>query len=85
MKKTFAILGAGMQGTAVAYDLAKFSDPEAIIMGDVSLDQAQQNADRVNKLVGKTICQAKQVDALDPESLHRFLEPVDVVVSCVPY
>jgi lysine 6-dehydrogenase len=85
MKKTFAILGAGMQGTAVAYDLAKFSDPEAIIMGDVSLEQAQLNANRVNTLVGKQICQAKAVDALDPDSLHKFLEPVDVVVSCVPY
>src|SRR3982751_3131107 len=85
MKKTFAILGAGMQGTAVAYDLAKFSDPESIIMGDVSLDQAQSNADRVNNLVGKKICTTKQVDALDPESLHKFLEPVDVVISCVPY
>lgn len=85
MKKTFAILGAGMQGTAAAYDLAKFSDPEVIIMGDVSLDQAQANADRVNSLVGRNICKAKQVDALDPESLHKFLEPADVVLSCVPY
>ena len=55
------------------------------LMGDVSLEQAQNNADRVNTLVGKKICQAKQVDALDPDSLHRFLEPVDVMISCVPY
>lgn len=85
MKKTFAILGAGMQGTAVAYDLAKFTDPETILMGDTSLQQAEQNAARVNSLVGRNICKAAQVDALDPESLHKFLEPVDVVVSCVPY
>ena len=85
MKKTFAILGAGMQGTAVAYDLAKFSDPEVIVMGDLDPDQSQTNADRVNALVGRKVCVAKQVNALDPESLHKFLEPVDVVVSCVPY
>ena len=85
MKKTFAILGAGMQGTAAAYDLAKFSDPEAILMGDLTIDQAQHNAERVNTLVGRNICQAKTVDALDPESLHKFLEPADVVLSCVPY
>ena len=85
MKKTFAILGAGMQGTAVAYDLAKFGDPEVIVMGDLDPDQSQTNADRVNALVGRKICVSKQVDALDPSSLHKFLEPVDVVVSCVPY
>lgn len=85
MKKTFAILGAGMQGTAVAYDLAKFYDPETIIMGDVDPDQSQTNADRVNTLVGRKVCQAKQANALDPDSLHKLLEPVDVVVSCVPY
>lgn len=85
MKKTFAILGAGMQGTAVAYDLAKFADPEAILMGDMDLEQAERNAARVNSLVQRNICRAHTADALDPESLLKFLEPVDVLVSCVPY
>lgn len=85
MKKTFAILGAGMQGTAVAYDLAKYADPEVILMGDMDLEQAEKNAARVNTLVGRAICKAHTADALDPESLHKFLEPVDVLISCVPY
>ncbi len=85
MKKNYAILGAGMQGTCAAYDLAKFADPESIVMGDQDLDHAQRNADRVNSLVGRNICTAKQVDALDPESLHRFLEGADMLLSCVPY
>jgi lysine 6-dehydrogenase len=85
MKKTFAILGAGMQGTAVAYDLAKYADPEVILMGDNDLEQAERNADRVNSLVERNVCRAHTADALDPELLHKFLEPVDVLVSCVPY
>jgi lysine 6-dehydrogenase len=85
MSKTFAILGSGMQGTAAAYDLAQHADPTEIRMGDVLLDQAQARADRVNSLTGKNLCKAFQVDALDPESLGRFLDPVDVVLSCVPY
>src|SRR5579862_3757045 len=85
MKKTFAILGAGMQGTAVAYDLAKFADPETILLGDMDIQQAERNAARVDTLVQRNICRAYTADALDPESLHRFLEPVDVLVSCVPY
>lgn len=85
MSKSFAILGSGMQGTAAAYDLARNADPSGIHMGDVSLEQAQRNADRVNQLVGRTICHAHQVDALDPEALGHFLEAIDVVLSCVPY
>jgi lysine 6-dehydrogenase len=85
MKKTFAILGAGMQGTAVAYDLAKHADPEMILMGDKDLEQAERNAARVNSLVHRNVCRAHTADALDPESLHKFLEPADVLISCVPY
>ncbi len=85
MSKTFAILGAGMQGTAAAYDLAKFAMPNKILMGDVSLEQARKNSDRVNQLVGDKICHPQQVDALDVASLSAFLSDVDVLVSCVPY
>lgn len=85
MKKTFAILGAGMQGTAAAYDLVKFADPERIKMGDRDQTQAQKNAHRVNSLTDTNLCEAFEVDALDPKSLATFLEDVDVVLSCVPY
>ncbi len=85
MSKTFAVLGAGMQGTAAAYDLAKYGSPSKILMGDVSLDQAKKSAWRVNDLVGSAICEPDQVNALDPESLAAFLQPVDVLLSCVPY
>jgi lysine 6-dehydrogenase len=85
MKKTFAILGSGMQGTAAAYDLARHADPEAIVMGDMSLEQAQQSAQRVNRLVGREICRAARVDALNAHDLALFLEPIDVLLSCVPY
>jgi len=85
MQNSFAILGSGMQGTAAAYDLAKFANPAKILVGDVDLEQATRCADRVNRLVGRDICAARQVDALNPESLSPFLEEVDMVLSCVPY
>ena len=85
MTKTFAVLGAGMQGTAAAYDLAKFAQPHKILMGDVDLDQANKSAWRVNDLVGAAICEPHQVSALDPAALSKFLEGVDVLLSCVPY
>ncbi|MEQ1823678.1 MAG: saccharopine dehydrogenase C-terminal domain-containing protein [Fimbriimonadaceae bacterium] len=85
MSKTYAVLGAGMQGTAAAYDLAKFGDAAKIKMGDVSLEQANKSAWRVNDLVGSAVCGPHQVNALDPANLGAFLADVDVLLSCVPY
>lgn len=85
MSKTFAVLGAGMQGTAAAYDLAKYAHPHRVKMGDVSLDQAKKSAWRVNDLVGTAVCEAHAVNALDPANLAEFLQDVDVLLSCVPY
>jgi lysine 6-dehydrogenase len=85
MKAKYVILGAGMQGTAAAYDLAKFADAESITLADMSLEQAQKSADRVNKLVGTNACQAAQVNAKDAASLSELLGPADVLLSCVPY
>ncbi|MEZ0326943.1 MAG: saccharopine dehydrogenase family protein [Fimbriimonas sp.] len=85
MNKTFAILGAGMQGTAAAYDLAKFADPASILLGDARLEQAEVSAARVNLLVGRPICTPCEVDALDEESLFHFLSQANVLLSCVPY
>lgn len=85
MSKVFAILGAGMQGTAAAYDLAKYGQPHKVLLGDVSLEQAQKSARRVNELVGSAICEPHQVDALNPASLGAFLNGVDALLSCVPY
>lgn len=85
MDKTFAVLGAGMQGTAAAYDLAKFANPKTILMGDVSMENAEKNSWRVNDLVGRKICEPAKVNALDKTDLAGFLKPADVVLSCVPY
>ncbi|MBX3113981.1 MAG: saccharopine dehydrogenase NADP-binding domain-containing protein [Fimbriimonadaceae bacterium] len=85
MQNTFAILGSGMQGTAAAYDIAKFADDPQVLMGDMSLEQATKSANRVNQLVGKEICIPRQVDAMNEESLSAFLHEADIVISCVPY
>lgn len=85
MQNTFAILGAGMQGTCAAYDIAKFSPSTEIHVADVNLEQAEKAANRVNTLVGKQVCIPHQVDVLNPNDLAEFLTTVDCVISCVPY
>ncbi len=85
MQNTFGILGSGMQGTAAAYDLAKFAGPARIFVGDVDTKQAHRCADRVNALAGDLICEPVAVDGLDPASLADFANKSDIVLSCVPY
>ncbi|HWP30213.1 MAG TPA: saccharopine dehydrogenase C-terminal domain-containing protein [Fimbriimonadales bacterium] len=85
MGKTYAILGSGMQGTCAAYDLALYGDADRILMGDIFYEQAEKASKRVNLLVSKGVCEPHRVNALDEDSLTKFLEPVDVVLSCVPY
>lgn len=85
MQNSFGILGSGMQGTAAAYDLAKFANPARIHIGDIDIKQAKKCADRVNSLIGDLVCDPVQVDALDAENLSGFLSSVDIVLSCVPY
>ena len=85
MQNTIAILGAGMQGTAAAYDLVKFANEPKVMLGDLNLDQAKAAADRVNKLTKTNLCEGFQVDVTDPDALAEFLNEADIVISCVPY
>ncbi len=85
MKKKYAVLGAGMQGTAAAYDLARFADPGKIVLADARIEQASNSAARVNGLVGSQVCEPHALNALDPDQLCELLSQTDVVLSCVPY
>ena len=85
MKKRFAVLGSGMQGTAAAYDLAKYADPSEVVLADANLEQAARSANRVNRLLGCQLCRPYQLNALDASELTSFLQPMDVLLSCVPY
>lgn len=85
MSFIYAVLGGGRQGTAAAYDMAKFGDASQVLIADVSLDAAQKSARRVNDLIGKKIAEAHQVDVGDHKRLKEFLGKVDSFLSAVPY
>jgi lysine 6-dehydrogenase len=82
---TYAVLGAGRQGTAAAYDMARFGDAARVKVADVDPEAAQRAAVRVNTLVGREIAHPFVVDAADPASVRTFLEDVDSFLSAVPY
>jgi lysine 6-dehydrogenase len=81
----YAVLGGGRQGTAAAYDMAKFGAATRVLIADVSLEAAQKAASRVNKLIGKETAEAHQVDVTDHDQLKTFLDGVDSFLSAVPY
>lgn len=81
----YAVLGSGMQGTACAYDMAKFGDATEVILADVDLEKAQKSADRVNALLGKEIIKAKKLNVTDEDALVSLLTGVNSFLSAVPY
>jgi len=89
----YAVLGAGRQGTAAAYDMALRGQAQSVVIGDYDRAIAQAAADRVNRLLTQTpglgaapvIVTAAQVDAKDQRSLVNFLQGVDSFLSAVPF
>ena len=74
-----------MQGTAAAYDLARFLPSAHVILADADLSRSQAAAHRVSTLVEGASIEARAVNALDAPELMQLLAEVDVLLSCVPY
>ncbi len=82
---TYAVLGAGRQGTAAAYDLGKFGDAQRIILADIDAETAENAAQRIKRLLGRDIAVGIQLDVSDKGALGHALQGVDVTLSAVPY
>jgi len=85
MDYTYAVVGAGRQGTAAAYDMAKFGNAKKVLIADIFLENAEKAANRVNDLLKTKIAEAKKVDVKDQFSLIKLLTGVDAFLSSVPY
>ena len=81
----YVILGSGRQGTAAAYDLARFGAAARIVMADARLDAARQGAARVNDLLGREVAEAAAVYASERASVQEVLRGAHVALSAVPY
>ena len=85
MPYTYAVLGSGRQGTAAAYDMARWGDACHVILADLDLEVARRVAERVNALLDASIAVPAQVDVTDLEAVERLLTGVDAFLSAVPY
>lgn len=81
----YAVLGAGRQGTACAYDMIKFGEADSVVLADLSFDVAQAAAARVNDLLSTHKARGIGLDVTDPGALSVALAGVDAFLSAVPY
>ncbi|UCG70045.1 MAG: saccharopine dehydrogenase NADP-binding domain-containing protein [Thermoplasmata archaeon] len=85
MGHKYAVLGAGRQGIAAAYDLAKFGDCEEVKLMDVDGEAAKKQSAHVNRLLSQDVVTAHQVDADNIKQLMSALDDISTVISAVPY
>lgn len=81
----YVILGAGKQGTAAAYDLALFGQPNRITIADFDLNKAIAATERVQRLTGFSNISPTCVDVTDPSALEQILKTADAALSAVPF
>jgi lysine 6-dehydrogenase len=81
----YAVLGAGRQGTACAYDMIRWGDAESVMLADQSPVAAEAAAKRVNGLLGTNKARALQLDVTDQAAVVAALMGIDSFLSAVPY
>ena len=81
----YAVLGAGRQGIAAAYDLAKFGNADQIILIDLDNVIAKSGAKFVNNLLKRKNVTPFKVDVTDSKQLISALNGVTCIISAVPY
>lgn len=81
----YAVVGAGKQGTAAAYDLARWNEAGRVLLIDANGEAARQAAERINRLLGRAAADAAEVDASDVQALTETLKLVDVFVCATPF
>ncbi len=76
-----AVVGAGLQGTAIVHDLLQQPDVERVIVND--LDRAR--AERLKEKDRSGRVEARALDAAAPGAARALAEEVDVLVSATYY
>src|ERR1700729_2971379 len=75
------VLGAGLMGRAVVYDLSGAREVKNIVVADFDRGRAQE----VARKFGRGISSAAFADVRDTPRLAKLLHGCDVVVNCTQY
>jgi lysine 6-dehydrogenase len=79
------VIGAGMMGSAAAYDMARCARVENITLADADTRRAKDTAARINKLVTGKKVRPTGIDASSPREAARKMRGHDGTLSAVPY
>lgn len=85
MSYAYAVVGAGRQGIAAAYDLVMLGDASRVLFVDANEDVAQSAAATINRLSARTIATAARADAHDTGRMRDVLQGTNAVVSAAHY
>jgi len=87
MPFSYVVLGAGRQGLALAYDLAKNCDAALVRVADLNSAQLGHAMTRLGALLPDTTCQFafKVCDVSKPAEVAQTIAGADVVLSAAPY
>lgn len=85
MHYKYAVLGAGRQGVASAYDLARFGEAKSVLLIDNDLRASRAAAGRINQLLKRKIARAIQADANNINQLKPILRGLNSFISALPF
>ncbi|MFZ2348861.1 MAG: FAD-dependent oxidoreductase [Candidatus Bipolaricaulis anaerobius] len=81
----YVVIGAGRQGVAAAYDLARHGEAEQITLLDRNAAIARAGAERLNGLLGRQVADAAVGDASQPQTLAPLLAETNGLLSAASY
>jgi lysine 6-dehydrogenase len=81
----FLVVGAGMMGSAAAYDMARQPDVLSVKLADADLKRAREVAARINHIHGDRKVKAIVLDASNEKSAAHAMKGHDATLSAVPY
>ena len=83
---THLVLGAGMQGTAAAYDLIQHGGATRLVLVDSSEERLEAARTRLEALTGFPGLEARRIDVAGPDGpLRAAFEEADLCMNCLPY
>jgi len=79
------VIGAGMMGSAAAYDMARQADVGSVTLADSDLKRARDVAARINRIRGERKLRPVALDASNQSAVARLMKGHDAALSAVPY
>ncbi len=79
------VIGAGMMGSAAAYDMARSANVESVTLADMDNGRVKAGVQRIRRLTGSKKIVGAQVDASRPSETAKLMRGHNGVLSAVPY